>query len=599
MEKNLPLKAAVTTTKQRDFLFGKFHLQPDKQLLTQEGRSVHLANRPFQVLLYLLENRDRVVSKNELLDRFWDGHDVYEVALSKCIGAIRKALGDKVDTPTYIETRWAGGYRYIGPLEEDEPGTDIGSHASSVAHKDIITDSIAVLPFLNLSADPENEFFCDGLAEELSNALARVKNLKVAARTSAYSFKNRNVDASEIGSALRVNSILEGSVRKVGDRIRITAQLINVSDGFRLWSDQYDRQLTEIFDIQEEISLAIVKALRVQMFQHERDNLLRRGTENAQAYQLYLRGRFFWHKRTAEALTTGLDHFNQAVQHDPNYAIAHTGVSDSYTLLVVREAITPEDGFAKAKAAAVKALEIDPHLAEAHASLGHALLHNFEWKESERELRTAMRLNARYASAHHWYSEYLTAIGRFEESIEELSLAGELDPLSLIIRADLGRAFYYARKYDRVFEHERGTLEMDPTFWLSHLNLGRSFTQKGMHEEAIGELGKALKLLPENTEILSFLSFAYAAAGKWEEAQEQLEYLDRRAEREYIPPYHFAIIHTGLRNNDQAFHWLETAFEKRAVDLFTLKIEPMFDTLRGDPRFAELLLKIGFPNRDL
>jgi TolB-like protein/Flp pilus assembly protein TadD len=538
-----------------------------------------------------------VVSKNELLERFWEGHDVYEVALSKCIGAIRKALGDKVDAPTYIETRWAGGYRYIGPLEEHqgESHSQVLTRAATGAPSDV-RDSIAVLPFLNLSTDPENEYFCDGLAEELSNALGRVRNLKVAARTSAHSFKNKNVDASEIGRTLRVNSILEGSVRKVGDRIRITAQLINADDGFQLWSDQYDRQLTDIFSIQEEISLAIVKALRVQMLQHERANLLRRGTESAQAYQLYLKGRFYWHKRTTQALATGLDYFNQALVHDPDYAIAHTGVSDSYTLLVVREAITPEQGFAKAKAAAAKALEIEPMLAEAHASLGHALLHNWEWEESEKELRTAMRLNARYASAHHWYSEYLTAMGSFDSSIEELSLAGELDPLSLIIRADLGRAFYYARQYDRVIDQEMGTLEMDPTFWLSHLNLGRSFTQTGQHDRAIAELQKALKLLPGNTEALAFLAFAYGAADMHDKAQEQLDHLLRKSEREHVPPYHLAIISAGLRDNDQAIRWLNTAYEKRAVDLFTLNVEPMFDALRGDSRFGGLLTKIGFSN---
>ena len=579
--------------KHQSFSLGPFLLEPEKCLLTQGGESVHLARRPFQVLLYLTDNRDRVVSKNELLDRFWDGHDVYEVALSKCIGSIRKALGDRVDAPTYIETRWADGYRYIGPFEENGAGPSLNARPTG-ARTDSNTDSIAVLPFLNLSADPENEYFCDGLAEELSNALARVKNLKVAARTSAHSFKNKNVDASEIASALRVSSILEGSVRKVGDRVRITAQLISAADGFQLWSDQYDRQLTDIFDIQEEISLAIVKALKVRLIQRERESLLRRGTESAEAYQLYLKGRFYWHKRTPDAIVLGLEYFTQALSHDPNYAIAHTGVSDSHTLLVVREAVTPDEGFAMAKASALKALEIDPKLAEAHASLGHALLHNWEWKESEEELRNAIQLNPRYASAHHWYSEYLTAMGDFEQSIEELSLAGELDPLSLIIRADLGRAFYYARKYDGVLEHERGTLEMDPTFWLSHLNIGRSLTQQGQHDEAIAELGRALKLLPDNTEVLAFLAFAYAAADRRDEAQAQLDQLVKRSKRQHVPPYHLAIINAGLRDNDQAFYCLERAFEKRAVDLFTLKVEPMFDSLRDDPRFDDLLAGIGF-----
>lgn len=487
-----------------------------------------------------------------------------------------------------------------GPAFTQESATAILSEAATgrafaFREEAGASQSIAVLPFANVSADAENEYFCDGLAEELSNALAKIKGLKVAARTSAYSFKNKNVGAGQIGIALHVNSILEGSVRKAGDKIRITAQLINAADGFRLWSDQYDRQLNDIFDIQEEISLAIVKALKVEVFQDERANLLKRGTESTEAYQLYLKGRFYWHKRTAEAIASGLQYFDQALEHDPNYAIAYTGVSDSYTLLVVREAVEPEEGFAKAKVAAVRALEIDPLLAEAHASIGHALLHNFEWEAGKKELQTAIRLNPRYPSAHHWYSEYLMAIGDFRKSIEQLKFAGELDPLSLIIRADLGRAFYYAREYDRVLEQEIGTLEMDQSFWLSHLNLGRSFTQRGIHEQAVAELQKALNILPDNTEILSFLAFAYAAADREDEARKLLDDLLRKSEREHVPPYHFAIISAGLRENDQAFNWLEKAFEKRAVDLFTLKVEPMFDNLRPDPRFDRLLKDIGFP----
>jgi tetratricopeptide (TPR) repeat protein len=259
----------------------------------------------------------------------------------------------------------------------------------------------------------------------------------------------------------------------------------------------------------------------------------------------------------------------------------------------VREAISPEEGFAKAKAAAEMALGIDEALAEAHASLGHAMLHHWQWEQGGKELERAIELNAGYPSAHHWYSEHLTAMGRCGESISELKLAAELDPLSLVINADLGRAYYYARQYDQVVKQEARTLEMDPGFWLSHINLGRSYCQADKHAEAISELGKAIEASPGNTEVLSFLGFALAAAGKREEALALLDELREQAKLNYVPPYHFAILYAGVGDKDQAFEWLERSFEKHAVDLFTLKVEPMLDGLRADGRFSDLLRRTG------
>jgi tetratricopeptide (TPR) repeat protein len=325
----------------------------------------------------------------------------------------------------------------------------------------------------------------------------------------------------------------------------------------------------------------------------ERNQLTKRPTDNIEAYHAHLKGRYFWNKRTTESLNKGIEYFKQAIDIDPAYALAYAGLSDSYTLLVVREAILPEEGFAKAKAAAAMALRIYEQFAEAHASLGHAMLHNWEWEDAEKELKRAIELSPGYPSAHHWYSEHLTAMGRCDESIAELKLAEKLDPLSLVISADLGRAFYYARDYDQVMRQEARTLEMDSSFWLSHINLGRSYTQKKMHAEAINKLQKARELSVGNTEVLSFLGFAYAAAGRRDEALETLRELDEHAKRTRVPPYHLAIIHAGLGEKDQAFGWLERAFEMHAVDLFTLKVEPMFDCLRSDQRFEDLLRRMG------
>jgi len=372
----------------------------------------------------------------------------------------------------------------------------------------------------------------------------------------------------------------------------VRAELIDAVDGSHLWGDAYDRKVADIFAIQEDIAREISENLRFKLSGEEKQRLTKRHTENTLAYHAYLKGRYYWNKRDTVWLRKGMEHFRQAFDLDPSYALAYAGLSDSYTLLVVREAISPEEGFPRAKAAAARALEIDERLAEAHASLGHAMLHNWEWVNAEIELKRAIELNSGYSSAHHWYSEHLTAMGRCDESIAELKLAAGLDPLSLIINADLGRAYYYARQYDHGIKQEEQTLDMDPHFWLSHINLGRSFIQKGMHTQALSELLKANEASPDNSEVLSFLGFAYAAVNQVKEAEKILDQLRERSKLRHVPPYHFAILYAGLGDKDAAFEWLERAFERHAVDLFTLKVEPMFDILRSDARFADLLRRV-------
>jgi len=453
--------------------------------------------------------------------------------------------------------------------------------------------SLAILPLANTSGDPSLEYLSDGITESVINTLSQLPKLRVVARNTVFRYKTREVDLQEIGRELGVQAALTGRVHQIADRLIISIELIDVTNDSQLWGERYNRNLPDIFEVQEEIAKEITEKLRLKLTRKEKSRLAKRHTHNVEAYQAHLKGRYFWNKRTTESLNKGVEHFKQAIDSDPAYAPAYAGLSDSYTLLVVREAISPEEGFAKAKAAASMALRIDEAFAEAHASLGHAMLHNWEWDEAERELKRAIELNPGYPSARHWYSEHLTAMGRCDESIAELKLAAELDPLSLVISADLGRAYYYAREYDQVMKQEARTLEMDSNFWLSHINLGRSYTQKGMHAEAIDKLRQARELSVGNTEVLSFLGFAYAAAGKRDEALKTLRELDEQSKRNHVPPYHFAIVHAGLGEKDRAFEWLEHAFENRAVGLFTLKVEPMFDGLRSDPRFEDLLRRVG------
>ncbi|MFL6208703.1 MAG: BTAD domain-containing putative transcriptional regulator [Pyrinomonadaceae bacterium] len=456
-----------------------------------------------------------------------------------------------------------------------------------------VIDSIAVLPLANAGADPNVEYLSDGITEGIIRSLSQLSALRIMAWSTVSRYKSKEVDPQEVGRALGVRSVLTGRVFQLSDRLVVKTELVDARDGTYLWGTQYDLKLSDTSAVEGEISRDISEQLRLKLTGAERRRLVRRHTESTEAYHAYLKGRYYWNKRDTAWLKKGAEQFRQAIALDPSYASAYAGLSDSYTLLVVREAISPAEGFAKAKAAAALALQIDEAFAEAHASLGHAMLHNWEWAVAEEALTRAIELNPGYPSAHHWYSEHLTALGRCAESIKELKLAGELDPLSLIISADLGRAFYYARAYDQVLTQEARTLEMDANFWLSHINIGRAYTQKRMYAEAISELQKARELSVGNTEVLSFLGFAYAAAGRKDEALKTLRELAEQAQRGYVPPYHLAIVHAGLGANEQAFVWLERAFEKHAVDLFTLKVEPMFDRLRADPRFTDLVRRVG------
>lgn len=454
-------------------------------------------------------------------------------------------------------------------------------------------DSIAILPLVNASNDAGLEYFSDGITESIINSFSQLTRLRVMAHSTVFRYKGREIDPQEVGRELGVRSVLTGKVFQLGDRLVVTTELVDVADGAHLWGERYDRRPADIFAVQEEIAREISEKLSLKLTGEEKRRLARRYTENTEAYHAYLKGRYYWNKRGTEWLKMGVEQFRRAIGLDPDYASAYAGLSDSYTLLVVREAVSPEEGFALAKSAAARALEIDESFAEAHASLGHAMLHNWEWGAAETELTRAIELAPGYPSAHHWYSEHLTAMGRCDESIRELKLAGTLDPLSLVISADLGRAFYYARQFDEVIKQEARTLEMDSGFWLSHINLGRAYTQKGLHGQAIAELQKASEASAGNTEVISFLGFAYAAAGHRDEALKMLSELSEQAEQGYVPPYHMAIAHAGLGEPEAALGWLERAFEKHAVDLFTLKVEPMLDSLRSDARFTDLLRRVG------
>ena len=457
--------------------------------------------------------------------------------------------------------------------------------------------SIAVLPFVNVSPDKENEYFSDGMTEELIGALSKVEGLHVAARTSAFAFKGKDQDVREIGEQLGVSSVLEGSVRRAGDKLRVTAQLVDTSDGYHLWSETYEREMKDVFAIQDEISRAIVKALQLKLAGGKHAPLIKRHTENLHAYHLYLQGRHFWNRRTEEWLTKATKCLEQAVAVDPDYALAYAGLADCYAVLAIAEygALAPKQAMPKARAAAQKALEIDSILVEAHTSLAHVVaFFDWRWAEAEERFKRALTLDSQYAIAHHWYAILLAVMGRSEEAIAQQKRAQELEPLSLFINKNLGTILFYARQFDQAVQQYRETLELDPSFSQAHFFLGLAYEGLGRYDDAITEFETAMAAARENTVMLGALGRTYARAGERVRALEILDELNQQSLRHYVPAFNVAMLHLGLGDEDQVFEWLEKACEERSSWLTSLQVDPLFDSLRSDSRFTALVRKVGF-----
>ena len=457
-------------------------------------------------------------------------------------------------------------------------------------------NSVAVLPFVNMSADSDNEYFCDGLAEELMNALAKIDDLKVAARTAAFSFRGKNAPLTEIGRALHVNSVLEGSVRKAGSHVRITVQLINAADGFNVWSERYDREMKDIFEIQDEITLAVVDALKVKLLGAEKSAVLKRHTENFEAYQLYLKGRFFWNKRTGKDLQKAAEYFKQAIEKEPNYAAALSGLAETYLLFSGFDVAPADDSMPQAKAAALAALEIDESLAEAHAALGFYLTHyEFDLESSEKEFRRAIELRPDYATAHQWFAANLLVAKRFDESLAEMRIAEQLDPLSPDIGTDHGAALVFARRYDEAIGQLKRTLVREPNFSRAHSYLGWAYGAKGMYAEAIAEARKALELY-DSYYLKGYLGLWLARSGSRDEAQEILAELEKAAVEDYVRPSTLAVVYIGLGYKEKALEQLEKDLSGRSFTAIYFGVLPEVDELRSEPRFKAMLKQMNLPD---
>ncbi|MEJ2720138.1 MAG: protein kinase [bacterium] len=457
------------------------------------------------------------------------------------------------------------------------------------------TPSIAVLPFRDMSSQKDQEYFCEGIAEELINGLVKLKGLRVAARTSAFQFKGRDIDIQKIGERLKVKTVLEGSLRKAGDRLRITAQLINVEDGFHIWSEKYDRELDDIFAVQDEISLAIVDKLKVRLLGEERSALVKRHTVDQEAHNLYLKGRYFWNRRLEGGMKKAMEHFQQAIEKDPDYALAHVGIADVYNVAGFFGFLSPAEAFPRAKAAAEKALAVDTTMGEAHASLAWvATCYDWDWPSAEKLYARAIELNPQYATAHEWYAIYLWAMGRFDEAIAEAEMARELDPLSLIINTIVGIAYYFARRYEESIANHKKALEMDPNFLLANTYITMPYVDKGQYDEAIDIIRKAEPAAAENAYSLGYFGGAYGRAGLKDDALRILAQLDELALRRYVSTVHRAILLVGMGEIDEALDNIEKSIEERCpVNIFA-KTYPFFDCLKSNVRFQALMKKIGF-----
>ena len=453
--------------------------------------------------------------------------------------------------------------------------------------------SIAVLPFENLSGNPENAYFTDGIQEEILMRLAKIADLKVVSRTSTVRYKSSPDNLREIATQLGVANVLEGSVQRTADRVHVNVQLIKAASDAHLWAEAYDRKLTDIFAVESEIAKTIAETLQTKLTGSERNAIAAQPTENAEAHQLYLRGRYLWNRRTGENLKKALAYFEQAAEKDPHYALAYSGMADSCTLIPIYSAGTPQDYLPRARAAAQKAVELDDTLAEAHTSLAYVFYVDFENAQSVKEFERAISLNPNYAMAHHWYGTLLlSALGRFDQAIAELKRALELDPVVPIIGVSLGATYRQARRYDEAIAQLRDSVEMHPEFYWAHRFLGLALESKGDTGEAIAEYRKAFEL-NDDPVVLALLAHAEVSVGKQNEARQILAQLTEEAKARYVPAYAFAVIHLALGEKDQALDWLEKAARDHdGIYSPFFKIDPYLDPLRGDPRFEALVSAI-------
>ena len=562
--------------------FGVYEADLRAGELRKQGLRIRLPRQPFQVLAILLERPGEIVTREELRKRLWpDGTFVdFEQGLNAAVKRLREALGDSAESPHFIETLARRGYRFIESLTA-RPGR---------------IESLAVLPLENLSGDPEQEYFAEGLTEALITNLAKIGALRVVSRTSAMQYKGVRKSLRDIARELQVDGVVEGTVQRSGERLRISAQLLHAPTDTHLWAESYDRDLRDVLALQAELAQAIAREVQVKLTPQERAHFAEVHPVNPEAYEAYLKGRYHWNRRSREGFGKAHEYFQQAIAKDSTYAVAYAGLADCFSVLGVSCLVSPDDGCGKAKGLALQTLEMDPSLAEAHASLAWATMwYDCDFALAEREFERSIELNPRYATAHAWFGIMLAMTGRYEEAYTELQRAIRLDPHSSAIHFASGFGHFFTRHHDQSIKHHEKAIDLDPSIAQAHAGLGYAYLCKSMHEPAIAALRKALQLSQGASFYLACLGEAYAVAGCRDEAQKILEQLSELSKQRYVTPYVVSRIYANLGKKDEAFRWLETAYGERAAWMVCLKTDPRMDDLRPDPRFQDLLRRMNFP----
>jgi TolB-like protein/DNA-binding winged helix-turn-helix (wHTH) protein/Tfp pilus assembly protein PilF len=622
--------------------FGPFRLDLKQRLLLRDDKPIPLQPKAFETLLVLVRNSEKVVLKDELLNAVWTDTFVEESNLTQNIFVLRKALGEE-DGRRYIVTVPGRGYRFaekvltIPEQEKPAPGSTLIAHVAPngaggaalplresrfrwlvglalmvLAFVGFLTwrhfhpknppapgkVMLAVLPFQNLTGDPEQEYFADGLTEEMIMQLGRLRpeQLGVIARTSVMGYKHSDKRLDQIGRELSVQYVLEGSFRRAGDHLRITAQLIQVKDQTHLWSQDYDRRPEDVVTVQDDVAVDVAREIKIRLTPRQQTDLARARPLDPDAYEAYLKGRYFWNKRTEEGFKKAVDYFNQAIAKDPTYAEAYAGLADTYVLLGGYGFMQQEDAMPKAKAAAQKALGINDQLAEAYTSLGViAEMYEWNWPEAEKNFKRAIELDPNYSVAHEFYGDgYLSLIGKNEEGIEEIRKAHELDPLSPIIATDLAKRLSLEKKYAEAVTEFKNILDVDPDFVQAQYYLAETYEQMGLYPEAISEL-KKIKSWEDLPLTLEELGYIYARQGKRHEALQMIAELQRRSTHHYTDSASAARIYIALGDKDSAFVWLQKGYDEHSPHMILIDADSAYDPLRSDPRFQNLVRRIGLP----
>jgi len=628
--------------------FGVFELDLQAGQLRKHGLRVRLQEQPFQVLAMLLDHHGEVVTREELQKKLWpvDTFVDFDHGLNKAINKIREALGDSAASPRFVETVSRRGYRFLADVKVAEApirGSGLGNQpqprgearelgdpaskpailkrlalspawkisvfvlvlllASMAAWKLYFSNrpppvirSLAVLPLESLSGDASQDYFADGMTDELISDLGQISALRVISRTSVMVYKHARKPLPQIARELNVDAVVEGTVLRSGNRVRITAQLIEASTDKHLWSESYDGELRETLTLQNNVARAIADQIRINLNPTEQAALKKVADVDPEAYESYLKGRYFWNKRTADGLSKAIDYFSEAIQRKPDYAQAYAGLADSYALAGDWKygLLAPKQAYPKAKAAAAKALALDDTLGEAHISLAFCLENfDWDWESAGREFTRGIELSPRYAIGHEWYGWHLAALGRHGEAIAEVEKAVSLDPLSPSIGADLAEEFLVAHRFDEAIRQIRKTIILEPFFGPGHYVLGQALVQQHDYNEAIAELQKAIELSPGSTAFTANLAYAYAVSGMRDEAAKKLDDMKNRSPQAFSNAPEIAMVYVGLDQKDQAMAWLEKAYAEHFSPWVLMR--PCFDPLRSDPGFEDLVRRIGLP----